>query len=269
MQRLRDQRIGAPEIDGQTIAQLEVGRRRGGIDGRGRGLHRQWLRLATGRQLGQRSISFAKQRIELRHLSRVLALLVFAETEDVGVVRRAPAVEEEIVLARQHGAQRGDLRRCPLAFTAAAPAQITANRVGPLLQAGSGGMDAVEGQRRGRGNQRRRVNETCAAFLGHRRDRRVVTGQQLTQGGGIRQARPAGAQVLGADRGDQHHTYRPTRSSTDGLDQLVEIFLEPCRGEIIAIARDVGIERPVVGAVGHFLQRRRHAVADDRHRRFD
>ena len=43
------------------------------------------------------------ERIELGNLLRVLPLLVFAEAEEVGGVRRTPAVEEEFVFADDGG----------------------------------------------------------------------------------------------------------------------------------------------------------------------
>src|SRR5262245_992885 len=76
----------------------------------------RWLRGAGGRQhldlVGARFLQrrnllllFFDEWIELRNLLRVLALLVFAEEEEVGVVLRAPSVEEQFVLLADRLAQ--------------------------------------------------------------------------------------------------------------------------------------------------------------------
>ena len=62
------------------------------------------------------------ERIEPRDLDGVVALLVLAEAEQIGVVLRPPAVEEEVVLAVDRGAERlrliqvRDVRRATPAF---------------------------------------------------------------------------------------------------------------------------------------------------------
>src|SRR5439155_14377763 len=50
------------------------------------------------------------ERVELRNLDGVLPLLAFAEAEEVGLIRRPPAVEEERVLADDGGAESGLFR---------------------------------------------------------------------------------------------------------------------------------------------------------------
>src|SRR5437660_2524244 len=57
-------------------------------------------------QSGDALLPFLDERIELGNLDGVLALFLFAETEQVSPVRRTPTVEEEFVLFADGGAQR-------------------------------------------------------------------------------------------------------------------------------------------------------------------
>ena len=56
-------------------------------------------------QSGDARFPLGNERIELGNLDGVLALFLFAETEQVSPVRRTPTVEEEFVLFADGGVQ--------------------------------------------------------------------------------------------------------------------------------------------------------------------
>ena len=95
--RLLQEGVFGEERNLQARLELEVGlgqgRQRGEL-GLGLRLRRQHARLARGKS-DDVGLGLVHQRVELRDLDRVAALLAAAEAEDVGVVRRTAAVEEQ------------------------------------------------------------------------------------------------------------------------------------------------------------------------------
>ncbi len=69
-------------------------------------LHRRRVLVLQVAELGDTGFPFGDERIELGNLDGVLALLVFAEAEEIGPVLRTPAVKEEFVLFADGGAEQ-------------------------------------------------------------------------------------------------------------------------------------------------------------------
>ena len=113
---LGEVRVLSPERDFETFRHGELGRGLRCVLGGG-GLPEQrgglefgtWLEAGVVQVLAQLAnllLLGGDERVELRHLDGVLALLAFPEAEDVSHVRRAGAVEEELVFAED------DLAEC-------------------------------------------------------------------------------------------------------------------------------------------------------------
>ena len=119
-------RVLGPERDLETIGHGELRRRlrrvfgggglaeqRGGLEF-GAGLEAGVVQVLA--QLANLLLLGGDERVELRHLDGVLALLAFPEAEDVSHVRRAGAMEEELVFAEDDGAEGVLVLASELAF---------------------------------------------------------------------------------------------------------------------------------------------------------
>ena len=145
---LLEERVLGEERDAQAVGQLELRGRQGSADfelRRGHRFGRQRARLAGGDRDGV-GFGLLDERVELRDFDGVVALFALTEAEDVGVVGRAAAVEEERVLSQDRGAQgfRGGGGFIP-GILVHAPAQLGGDAFAERAVAAFGEVDAVVG----------------------------------------------------------------------------------------------------------------------------
>ena len=145
---LLEQRIFGEERHAQAVGKLEVRAGQGRGDGQlGRRLRfrRQRARLAGGHRDGV-GLGGLDERVELGDLDGVVALFAFTETEDISVIGRAAAVEEQGVLTEDRGAQgfgrRGGLIPAGLVHL---PAELGGDAFAERTVTTFGQVDAVVG----------------------------------------------------------------------------------------------------------------------------
>ena len=109
------------------------------------------------------------------------------------------------------------------------------------------------------------AEELGALFGGELHQGAAIGGEHLVMFRGVGQARARAAQVFVRDRSEDHEAYLARRTGfLDELHQLGDFALEAGRRVFGAVTGRVGVEGGVVLAVGEFLERGGHAVADDR-----
>ncbi len=218
------------------------------------------------------------KRIEHWDFLGVLALLVFAEAEEIRLIGGPPAVEEEVAFTDDGGAQRRNfggqvpLRlfvRWPEFMADAHGEQLVAEliQVNPVLGDVHGGQRFWEDI--GELGDLRDVDEAGRTFLREVLDGGGILLEQLVVHRRIGKPGLELAQILVADRREQDVTDGTAGDFVDRIHELGELAFETrSRHGLGAVADGVGIERGIAGAVGDFLKARRHAVSEEHDGRF-
>ena len=272
MDGLFEERILGEERHAQAVGKFEVRAGQGRGDGQlGRRLRfrRQRARLAGGHRDG---VGFGglDERVELRDLDGVAALFALTEAEDIGVVGRAAAMEEQGVLAEHGSAERfgggGGLVPAGLIYF---PAELGGDAFAERAVAAFGQVDAVVGALI-EGDAVRLpfgLDEGDVLLRGELGEAAAVGGEELVVLGRIGEARAGAAQVFMRDRSEDDEAHLAAGGMLlDELHQLRDFALQAVRGVLGAVAGRVGVQRGIVLTVGEFFQRGGHAVADDRDR---